>query len=80
MAITLLSEPAPALTREELAAISAATPASFEGIAPLLRHSEADVSFSIDPACQGITSGKGTLQITEGYGSPASLYPLPPRA
>ncbi len=64
--ITALTSPAPALTREELTDLSAATPSTFSDIPPLLRHKEESVHFSIDPACQGFSSGKGVLTITEG--------------
>jgi len=64
--ITALTSPAPALSRDELAALSAATPSTFSDIPPLLRHQEESVHFSIDPPCQGFSSGQGVLTITEG--------------
>ncbi|GAA5950812.1 hypothetical protein JCM10213_001406 [Rhodosporidiobolus nylandii] len=69
MPLSLLSGPPPALDRDQLADISAATPASFDGIAPLLRHYEADgVRVRIDPAYQGLTGDgvEGGLWVTEG--------------
>jgi hypothetical protein len=66
VSLTLLTAPPPALTPSELAEISAATPASFEGIAPLLRHLENEVDFTIEPAVGGFGGGKGELFITEG--------------
>ncbi|KAI5481210.1 hypothetical protein MNV49_005645 [Pseudohyphozyma bogoriensis] len=66
MPITLLTSAPPALTAEELAALSTSTPATFEGIAPLLRHREEQVTVTVEPAFQGFEGGKGTLWITEG--------------
>ncbi|ORY73625.1 regulator of volume decrease after cellular swelling-domain-containing protein [Leucosporidium creatinivorum] len=66
MAITLLSTAPPALTSAELAEISATTPSTFEGIAPLLRHKEEQVEVTVDPAFEEFTGGKGELWITEG--------------
>lgn len=69
MAITLLTSPPEALSREELAAISAATPSTFEGIAPLTRHHEsAGVRIRLEPGFEGWTGHglEGALWITEG--------------
>jgi hypothetical protein len=66
MAITCLTTPPPALSATELAEISTTTPATFEGIPPILRHKEEQVEFSIDPAFEGFVGGKGELWITEG--------------
>lgn len=66
MAITLLTAAPPALSSAELAEISAATPSTFEGIAPLLRHKEEQVEVTVDPAFEGLSGGKGELWITEG--------------
>ena len=66
MAITLLSQPPPALSQAELAEISASTPSTFEGIAPILRHKEEQVTVTVEPAFEGFTGGKGELYITEG--------------
>lgn len=66
MSLTLLTAPPPALTPSELAEISAATPASFEGIPPLLRHLEKEVEFTIEPPVGAFVGGKGELFITEG--------------
>lgn len=64
--LTALTAPPPALTSAELAELSISTPNTFEGIPPLLRHLEAEVEFTIEPAFQGATGGKGGLWITEG--------------
>lgn len=66
MPITLLTQPPPALTPSELAEISAATPSTFEGIPPLLRHKEEEVEFNLEPAFEGFLGGKGSLWVTEG--------------
>ncbi|GAA5932331.1 hypothetical protein JCM1841_000851 [Sporobolomyces salmonicolor] len=75
MAITLLTAPPPALTPPELQSISASTPATFEGIAPLLRHLEDDVELRIEPALEGFEGGTGSLWVTEealSFFSPAT--------
>ncbi|GAA5916716.1 hypothetical protein JCM6882_005784 [Rhodosporidiobolus microsporus] len=69
MPVTLLTTPPPSLDRDELSSISSSTPQTFEGIAPLLRHYEADgVTVRVDPAHEGF-SGEGLdggLWVTEG--------------
>ncbi|GAA5902337.1 Voldacs domain-containing protein [Sporobolomyces salmoneus] len=65
MAITLLTSPPPALTPPELQDLSQSTPASFEGIAPLLRHFEEEVEIRVEPAFEGFAGGKGNVYITE---------------
>ncbi|GAA5866064.1 hypothetical protein JCM1840_003397 [Sporobolomyces johnsonii] len=65
MAVTLLSAPPPALTPPELQSISASTPATFQGIAPLLRHLEHDVELRIEPPFEGFEGGTGSLWVTE---------------
>lgn len=65
MAITLLTSPPPALTPPELQDLSQSTPASFEGIAPLLRHFEEEVEITVDPAFEGFTGGRGSIYVTE---------------
>ncbi|GAA5828110.1 hypothetical protein JCM3770_001260 [Rhodotorula araucariae] len=78
MAITLLTGPPAALSRDELLAISAATPSSFEGIPPLTRHHEAaSVRIRVDPPVQGFTGDglDGALWVTEealSFFSPAT--------
>ncbi|BGP43704.1 hypothetical protein JCM10449v2_007749 [Rhodotorula kratochvilovae] len=78
MAITLLTAPPAALSRDELLAISAATPSSFEGIPPLTRHHEPQgVRIRVDPPLQGFTGEglEGALWVTEealSFFSPAS--------
>lgn len=66
MPITFLTSPPPALTPAELVELSAATPESFEGIAPILRHKELDVELTIEPEFEGFKGGKGELYVTEG--------------
>lgn len=69
MTITLLSGPPTALSREELASISTATPSTFEGIAPLTRHHEPNgVTIKVEPAFEGFDGQglDGGLWITEG--------------
>ncbi|GAA6006820.1 hypothetical protein JCM11491_003193 [Sporobolomyces phaffii] len=65
MAITLLTAPPPALTPPELQDISQSTPATFEGIAPMLRHFEEQVEIRVEPAFEGFSGGKGSVYITE---------------
>lgn len=64
--LTVLSSPPPALTSAELSELSQSTPSSFEGIPPVLRHKEEDVEFTIEPAYEGFSTGRGSLFITEG--------------
>lgn len=64
--LTVLSSPPPALTSAELSELSQSTPSSFEGIPPVLRHREEDVEFTIEPAYEGFSTGRGSLFITEG--------------
>ncbi|GAA5970251.1 hypothetical protein JCM3765_000973 [Sporobolomyces pararoseus] len=75
MPITLLTSPPPALTPPELQDLSQATPATFEGIAPLLRHFEEEVEIRVEPAFEGFTGGRGSVYITEealSFFSPSS--------
>ncbi|GAA5883020.1 hypothetical protein JCM16303_006795 [Sporobolomyces ruberrimus] len=65
MAITLLTSPPPALTPPELQDLSQSTPATFEGIAPLLRHFEEQVEIRVEPAFEGFSGGTGSVYITE---------------
>lgn len=69
----LLTAPPPALTPAQLAVISTATPSSFQGIDPLLRHKEDNVTVFIDPPFPGLGGEheakegiEGELWITEG--------------
>ncbi|GAA5880040.1 hypothetical protein JCM3774_004546 [Rhodotorula dairenensis] len=69
MAISVLSSPPEALSREELAAISSSTPSTFQGIAPLTRHHEpSGVTLRLEPAFEGFTGAglEGALYVTEG--------------
>lgn len=66
MAITSLTSPPPALSQAELVEISASTPSTFEGIAPILRHKQEEVEVTVDPPFESFSGGKGTLYITEG--------------
>lgn len=79
MTISLLSAPPAVLTAAELAALSVSTPASFEGIPPLLRHEQLDVTLSIDPPFNNYAGGLGTLFVTEEY-APLLSRPPSPRA
>ncbi|GAA6062528.1 hypothetical protein JCM10212_001578 [Sporobolomyces blumeae] len=75
MPITLLTTPPPALTPPELQDLSRSTPASFEGIAPLLRHFEQDVEVRVEPPFEGFEGGRGSLYVTEealSFFSPSS--------
>ncbi|KAM0787322.1 hypothetical protein ACM66B_007095 [Microbotryomycetes sp. NB124-2] len=66
MPITLLSSPPAALDQEALAQASLATPASFEGIAPLLRHKDTDCTLTCDPPFEGFSGAtSGHLYVTE---------------
>lgn len=69
--LTILTAAPPALSPTELVEISASTPSSFEGIAPLLRHFEENVQFFLDPPFEGFGENgdgvTGGLYITEGY-------------
>ncbi|GAA5895451.1 hypothetical protein JCM8208_005239 [Rhodotorula glutinis] len=69
MPVTLLSAPPAALSRDELLAISAETPSTFEGIPPLTRHHERrGVRIRVDPAFEGFTGDglvDGQLFVTE---------------
>jgi hypothetical protein len=69
MPIKLITSPPEALSREELAAISQATPSTFEGIPPLTRHHEAQgVRIRVEPALEGFSGEglQGALWVTEG--------------
>ncbi|GAA5842911.1 hypothetical protein JCM9279_004027 [Rhodotorula babjevae] len=69
MPVTLLSAPPAALSRDELLAISAETPSTFEGIPPLTRHHEPrGVRIRVDPPFDGFTGDSlvdGQLFVTE---------------
>ncbi|KAK4048642.1 hypothetical protein OIV83_004612 [Microbotryomycetes sp. JL201] len=65
MAITLLSAPPAALDQAALAEVSAATPATFEGIAPLLRYKDADCTVTCEPPFETFSGGTGHLYVTE---------------
>ena len=76
MPVTLLTAPPAALSRDELVAISAETPSTFEGIPPLTRHHEPQgVRIRVDPPFDGFTGDRlvdGQLFVTE------ECVPLPP--
>ncbi|KAL8278422.1 hypothetical protein RQP46_009112 [Phenoliferia psychrophenolica] len=63
--IALLSSPPSVLTDAQLSELSGSTPASFQGIPPLLRHQELNVQLSVEPAFEGYVGGSGTLFVTE---------------
>lgn len=63
--ISLLSATPSVLTDAQLAELSHSTPATFEGIPPLLRHLELNVALTVEPAYEGYAGGSGTLSITE---------------
>ncbi|GAA5940211.1 hypothetical protein JCM3775_007297 [Rhodotorula graminis] len=69
MPVTLLSAPPAALSRDELVAISAETPSTFEGIPPLTRHHEPrGVRIRVDPPFESFTGDDivdGQLFVTE---------------
>ena len=68
MPVTVLSGPPSALSRDELVAISAETPSTFEGIPPLTRHHEPEgVRVRVDPPFEGFTGDglDGQLFVTE---------------
>ncbi|TNY19671.1 regulator of volume decrease after cellular swelling-domain-containing protein [Rhodotorula diobovata] len=78
MPVTVLSGPPSALSRDELVAISAETPSTFEGIPPLTRHHEPEgVRVRVDPPFEGFTGDglDGQLFVTEealSFFSPSS--------